>query len=39
MAVVGGTGDFRGVRGEALQVFTGDGFNFTIEFNLKGRRR
>ena len=38
MAVVGGTGDFRRAQGEALQVFTGDGFNFNIEFNLKGVR-
>ena len=36
MAVVGGTGDFRGVRGEAIQTFTGDGFDFIIEFDLKG---
>ncbi len=36
LAVVGGTGDFRNVRGEAVQVFTGDGFNFIITFNLKG---
>lgn len=36
LAIVGGTGDFRNVRGEANQVFTGDGFNFTIDFDLKG---
>ncbi len=36
LAVVGGTGHFRGVRGEAIQDFTGPGFDFTIEFNLKG---
>ena len=36
MSVVGGTGEFLNVRGEALQVFTGDGFNFNIEFNLRG---
>ena len=36
MSVVGGTGDFLNVRGEAIQVFTGDGFNFNIEFNLRG---
>ncbi len=38
LAVVGGTGDFRNVRGEALQTFTGPGFDFTIEFNLTGAR-
>ncbi len=36
LAVTGGTGDFSNVRGDALQVFTGDGFDFTIEFDLKG---
>ena len=36
LAVVGGTGDFANVRGEAVQVFTGPGFDFTIEFDLKG---
>jgi hypothetical protein len=36
LAVVGGTGDFRGVRGEGLQTFTGVGFDFNIEFDLKG---
>ena len=36
MSVVGGTGDFLNVRGEAIQVFTGNGFNFNIEFNLRG---
>ncbi len=36
LAVVGGTGDFRRVRGEGLQVFTGPDFDFTIEFILKG---
>ncbi len=34
LAVTGGTGDFRNVRGEALQTFTGPGFDFTIEFDL-----
>ena len=38
MSVVGGTGDFLNVRGEAIQVFTGDGFNFNIEFTLRGAR-
>jgi len=37
LAVVGGTGDFRNVRGEGLQVFTATGFN--IEFHLRGARR
>ncbi len=37
LAVVGGTGDFRNVRGEGLQVFTATGFN--IEFDLRGARR
>ena len=34
-AVVGGTGDFDDVEGEALQVFTGPegSFDFTIEFD------
>ena len=36
MSVVGGTGDFLNVRGEAIQVFTGNGFNFNIEFTLRG---
>ena len=39
LAVTGGTGDFRNVRGEALQTFTGDGFDFTIEFDLKGAKK
>ncbi len=38
MSVVGGTGDFLNVRGEAIQEFTGDGFNFNIEFTLRGAR-
>ena len=38
LAVVGGTGDFSNVRGEALQVFSGVGFDFTITFNLTGAR-
>ncbi len=36
LAVVGGTGDFSNARGEALQTFTGDGFNFTLEVSLIG---
>ena len=36
LAVVGGTGKFRKVRGQALQTFTGVGFDFIIEFDLKG---
>ena len=36
LAVVGGTGDFRNVRGEALQTFTGSGFDFTLDLNLTG---
>ena len=36
LAVTGGTGDFSNLRGDALQVFTGSGFDFTIEFDLKG---
>ncbi len=39
LAVTGGTGDFSKVRGDALQTFTGDGFDFTIEFDLKGAGR
>ncbi len=38
MSVVGGTGDFLNVRGEAIQVFDGNGFNFDIEFTLRGAR-
>ena len=40
MSVVGGTGDFLNVRGEALQTFTDDvnSFDFTIEFTLRGAR-
>ena len=34
LAVVGGTGDFSEAEGEALQVFTGSGFDFTITFFL-----
>ena len=36
LAVTGGTRAFKNVRGDALQVFTGTGFDFTIEFDLKG---
>ncbi len=36
LAVVGGTGIFSNVRGDALQTFTGPGFDFTMEFNLTG---
>ena len=36
LAITGGTGDFNNLRGDALQSFTGDGFNFTIEFEVKG---
>ena len=36
LAVTGGTGDFSNLRGDALQIFTGNGFNFTIEFEGKG---
>ena len=38
MSVVGGTGDFLNVGGEAIQVFDGTGFNFNIEFTLRGER-
>ena len=38
MSVVGGTGDFLNVGGEAIQVFDGNGFNFNIEFTLRGAR-
>ncbi len=34
IAVVGGTGEFNDVEGEALQTFTGFGFDFNIEFDL-----
>ena len=36
LAITGGTGDFSNLRGDALQTFTGDGFNFTVEFEVKG---
>ena len=36
LAVVGGTGDFVNARGEGVQVFTDNGFNFDIEFDLTG---
>ncbi len=36
LAITGGTGDFNNLRGDALQSFTGDGFNFTMEFVGKG---
>ena len=35
LAIVGGTGDYSGVEGQALQVFTGPGFDFTITFRFK----
>ncbi len=34
LAIVGGTGDFRNVQGEAIQVFTGNGFDFNITFDF-----
>ena len=34
LAIVGGTGDFRNVQGEAIQVFTGNGFDFTVTFDF-----
>ena len=36
IAVVGGTGDFRNARGEALQTFTGVGLDFTLKVDLTG---
>ena len=36
LAITGGTGDFKNLRGDALQTFTGIGFNFTIEFEGRG---
>ena len=36
LAITGGTGDFSNLRGDALQVFTGTGFDFTMEFEVKG---
>ena len=38
MSVVGGTGDFLNVRGEAIQDFTGPDLDFSIEFTLRGAR-
>jgi hypothetical protein len=38
LAVTGGTGDFSNVRGEALQTFTGEGFDFDMVFTLRGAR-
>ncbi len=35
LAVVGGTGDFLNARGQALQTFTGVGFDFTLDLNLR----
>ncbi len=35
LAIVGGTGEFNEAEGEALQVFTGNGFDFTITFELE----
>ncbi len=34
LAVLGGTGEFNDVEGEALQTFTGVGFDFTVVFDL-----
>ena len=35
LAIVGGTGDFKNARGEALQVFNDDGtFDFTMTFKF-----
>ncbi len=34
IAIVGGTGEFNEAEGEALQVFTGSGFDFIITFHL-----
>ena len=39
LAVTGGTGDFRNVRGEGDQVFNGNGFDFDIAFDLLGAGR
>ncbi len=36
LAVVGGTDDFRNVRGEGLQVFNADFSAFTIAFDIQG---
>jgi len=38
LAVTGGTGAFSNVRGDAVQTFTGPGFDFTMEFSLKGAK-
>jgi len=38
LAVTGGTGEFLNVRGEALQTFIDNGFDFTMEFTLRGAR-
>ena len=35
LAIVGGTDVYSGVEGQALQVFTGPGFDFTITFRFK----
>jgi len=39
LAIVGGTGHFSGAEGQALQVFTGNGFDFTITFRFAQKRR
>ena len=39
LATTGGTDDFSDVRGEGLQTFTGVGFDFAIEFDLKGAKK
>ncbi len=36
LAVVGGTDDFSNVRGEGFQDIHGPGFDFTIEFDIRG---
>ena len=35
LAIVGGTGDYSGAEGQALQVFTGSGFDFIITFHFE----
>ncbi len=38
LAVTGGTGDFRNLRGEGDQAFTDNGFDFVITFKFQGAR-